>query len=270
MGMVGDYSGTSSPTLNIPVVYKIGIYGWRKRCLYIFMLLIMVTVIVNLALTVWILKVMDFSIHGMGHLRIESNGIRVEGDSEFLRGLYASSIRSQKGASLSIQSAQNITLNARDKNGKLTNRLVLEGDLLFSADKDKVQLGSSTINVAGPRGATFQGSVQTPVIRSKTGSLRLESPTRSLDLSAPEGVTVQAEQGPVRINSGSADIKIESYNQVSLEAKSIRLKSLSVSEPTIVDSPFQEVYQLCICAQSGKLFLSPAQGNCQATGTICN
>lgn len=32
----------------------------------------------------------------MGHLRIESNGIRVEGDSEFLRGLYASSIRSQK------------------------------------------------------------------------------------------------------------------------------------------------------------------------------
>jgi len=35
-------------------------------------------------------------------------------------------------------------------------------------------------------------------------------------LSAPEGVTVQAEQGPVRINSGSADIKIESYNQVIL------------------------------------------------------
>jgi len=66
--MVGDYSGTSSPTLNIPVVYKIGIYGWRKRCLYIFMLLIMVTVIVNLALTVWILKVMDFSI--VSHLSV--------------------------------------------------------------------------------------------------------------------------------------------------------------------------------------------------------
>lgn len=44
--------------------------------------------------------------------------------------------------------------------------------------------------------------------------LRIESPTRSLDLSAPEGVTIQAEQGPVRINSGSADVKLESYNQV--------------------------------------------------------
>ena len=61
-GRVGDYSAASSPTLNAPVVYKVGIYGWRKRCLYVFMLLIMVTVIVNLALTVWILKVMDFSV----------------------------------------------------------------------------------------------------------------------------------------------------------------------------------------------------------------
>ena len=47
---------------NTTIVYKIGIYGWRKRCLYVFILLIMVTVIVNLALTVWILKVMDFSV----------------------------------------------------------------------------------------------------------------------------------------------------------------------------------------------------------------
>uniref|UniRef100_A0A8C7XQZ0 Uncharacterized protein n=1 Tax=Oryzias sinensis TaxID=183150 RepID=A0A8C7XQZ0_9TELE len=43
-------------------VYPVGLYGWRKRCLYFLLLLLLVTMIVNLALTVWILKVMNFSV----------------------------------------------------------------------------------------------------------------------------------------------------------------------------------------------------------------
>lgn len=42
-------------------VYKIGIYGWRKRCLYLFVLLLLIILLVNFALTIWILKVMWFS-----------------------------------------------------------------------------------------------------------------------------------------------------------------------------------------------------------------
>ena len=61
-------SGSSSgewgrgPPTNPNIIYKIGIYGWRKRCLYVFILLLMVIVIINFALTIWILKVVDFSI----------------------------------------------------------------------------------------------------------------------------------------------------------------------------------------------------------------
>lgn len=40
----------------------VGIYGWRKRCLYGFLLALMAVVIINLALTVWILRVLDFSL----------------------------------------------------------------------------------------------------------------------------------------------------------------------------------------------------------------
>ena len=42
-------------------VYKIGIYGWRKRCLYLFVLLLVVILVVNFALTIWILRVMWFN-----------------------------------------------------------------------------------------------------------------------------------------------------------------------------------------------------------------
>jgi len=44
------------------IVYKIGIYGWRKRCIYLFIVIMMATVIVNMALTIWILRVLQFSI----------------------------------------------------------------------------------------------------------------------------------------------------------------------------------------------------------------
>lgn len=50
----------------------VGIYGWRKRCLYFFILLLLVTMIVNLALTIWILKVMNFTpvrVAAVGSLR---------------------------------------------------------------------------------------------------------------------------------------------------------------------------------------------------------
>ncbi|XP_021251387.1 zeta-sarcoglycan isoform X2 [Numida meleagris] len=50
-----------------PQFYPVGIYGWRKRCLYFFVLLLLVTMIVNLAMTVWILKVMNFTVRLLLH-----------------------------------------------------------------------------------------------------------------------------------------------------------------------------------------------------------
>ena len=55
---------TQGPDLASPVVdhiYKIGIYGWRKRCLYLFVLLLLIILVVNFALTIWILRVMWFN-----------------------------------------------------------------------------------------------------------------------------------------------------------------------------------------------------------------
>ncbi|KAB1267910.1 Gamma-sarcoglycan [Camelus dromedarius] len=104
-------------------VYKIGIYGWRKRCLYLLVLLLLVLLLVNLALAVWILRVMWFSPAGMGHLHVTSDGLRLEGESEFLFPLYAKEIRSRVDSSLLLQSTQNVTVSARDADGEVTGRL---------------------------------------------------------------------------------------------------------------------------------------------------
>ena len=39
----------------------IGLYGWRKRCLYLLIIVLVAIMLVNLGLTVWILVVLDFN-----------------------------------------------------------------------------------------------------------------------------------------------------------------------------------------------------------------
>ncbi|XP_043997565.1 delta-sarcoglycan isoform X2 [Gambusia affinis] len=107
-----------------PQVYKVGIYGWRKRCLYFFVLLLMILILINLALTIWILKVMNFTIDGMGNLRITEKGVKLEGDSEFLQPLYAKEIRSSPGRPLFLQSSRNVSVNIVNSNNQLLTQLV--------------------------------------------------------------------------------------------------------------------------------------------------
>ncbi|KAK0076429.1 hypothetical protein PV325_005388, partial [Microctonus aethiopoides] len=49
--------------------FRFGVYGWRKRCLYSLVLGLMIMVILNLALTLWLLKVMEFSSSNPKHGR---------------------------------------------------------------------------------------------------------------------------------------------------------------------------------------------------------
>ncbi|KAG8584815.1 hypothetical protein GDO81_004775 [Engystomops pustulosus] len=208
-------------------VYNIGIYGWRKRCLYLFVLLLLIVLVVNFALTIWILKVMWFSPSGMGHLRVTSEGLRLEGESEFLYPLYAKEIRSRVDNSLHLHSSQNVTVNARNSEGQITGRLTVgpglvethgqqfqinsdKGKMLFSVDEKEVLVGTDKLVVTGPGGALFEHSVETPLVRADSSKqLRLESPTRSLSMDAPKGVYIKAQTGEIEAIS-RRDIKLQS------------------------------------------------------------
>ncbi|XP_048186413.1 zeta-sarcoglycan isoform X2 [Perognathus longimembris pacificus] len=233
-------------------LYPVGIYGWRKRCLYFFVLLLLVTMIVNLAMTIWILKVMNFTVDGMGNLRVNKKGIRLEGISEFLLPLYVKEIHSRKDSPLVLQSDRNVTVNARNHMGQLTGQLTV-----------------------GTEGAVFGHSVETPHIRAEPSrDLRLESPTRSLIMEAPRGVRVSAAAGDFKA-ACRKDLHLQSTEgEIFLDADSIRLGNLPISAPTSSPpspaAPRQTVYELCACP-SGKLYLSPAGAGstCQASSHIC-
>uniref|UniRef100_UPI00398F41C0 zeta-sarcoglycan isoform X2 n=1 Tax=Pristiophorus japonicus TaxID=55135 RepID=UPI00398F41C0 len=233
-------------------VYQVGIYGWRKRCLYFFVLLLMVTMIVNLALTIWILKVMKFSVDGMGNLKITNKGIRLEGKADFLLPLYVKEVRSRKDSPLMLQSDRNVTVNARNNLGQITGQLTV-----------------------GPEGAVFGQSVETPCIRAESSQeLKLESPTRALTMEAPKGVFISAVEGDLKATC-RRKLQLESTDgEIFLNAKTIRLGNIpqgSTSSSSASSSNLrQTVYEVCVCP-NGKLFLSPAAAGstCQLSSNIC-
>uniref|UniRef100_A0A672G1B9 Sarcoglycan zeta n=1 Tax=Salarias fasciatus TaxID=181472 RepID=A0A672G1B9_SALFA len=276
--------GTQSLHLQRPgcdATYPVGLYGWRKRCLYFLLLLLLVTMIVNLALTVWIIKVMNFSMDGMGKLRLNQDGIHLEGVGEFLLPLYVKEIRSRRDSLLVLRSEKNVTLNARNSDGQLTGQLTVgEFPVLLPRSHEKpcrhavmAELRECVLS-AGSEGAVFGHSVETPLIRAKASEdLKLESPTRTLTMEAPRGVEVRSDKGSLKV-SGRKDLQLESTEgEILLDASTVQLGGLPLGAYTPSPgqaSREQAVYEVCVCP-SGKIYLSPAgvSSTCQAVSNIC-
>ncbi|XP_072478474.1 zeta-sarcoglycan [Notamacropus eugenii] len=281
------------PRTENPQFYPVGIYGWRKRCLYFFVLLLLVTAIVNLAMTIWILKVMNFTVDGMGNLRVTKEGIRLEGISEFLLPLYVKEIHSRKDSPLVLQSDRNVTLNARNALGQLTGQLTVGADaveaqcknfevraseggrVLFSANEEEITIGADRLRVTGTEGAVFGHSVETPHIRAEPSQdLKLESPTRSLIMEAPRGIQVSAAAGDFKATCRKELHLQSTEGEIFLNADNIRLGNLPVgsfsSAPPSSPAPQQTIYELCACP-NGKLYLSPAGAGstCHSSSSIC-
>ncbi|XP_062872806.1 gamma-sarcoglycan [Trichomycterus rosablanca] len=276
-----QYASTTNdsgvPTTVADSLYKIGIYGWRKRCLYLFVLLLIIILVVNLGLTIWILRVMWFNTEGMGYLQVTSDGVRLEGESEFLFPLYAEEIDSREDSSLLVNSPVNVTLNSRNKNGDVTGSVSVgpgqakvfgqhfnisssRDKTLFYADGKEAIVGTGRLRVTGPEGALFEHSVETPVVKAEPlRDIRLESPTRFLSMEAPKGVHIKTMTGNIEAES-SLDVILQSTEGLLvLDAQTIRLPNLPLAEaPASTDSQkLNQIFEVCVCP-SGKLFLSRA------------
>jgi len=266
--------------------------GWRRRCLFGFLLVLTIIVIINLSLTLWLLRAMQFSLNGIGNLKITPSGIQLNGEAMAMDTLMASHISARKGRPLVMDSSQNITITARDNQGRSYNQLFLGDDrlevrarefsvknsrneILFSANRREVLVGADILRVSGVGGAVFEGSIQTQVVRAEPGEdLKLESPTRSLHVQAAQRVKLEALAGEVaatsyhnlRLKSTGGSIKLDSS---SVMLPNIRTTTLTakVKNSSQTKSSVQ-IFQVCVCS-NGRLFLSPPDGNCVADATIC-
>ncbi|KAK4023099.1 zeta-sarcoglycan [Daphnia magna] len=272
--------------------------GWRRRALFGLLLTLTVIVIINLSLTLWLLRSMQFSLDGIGNMKITPSGIQLNGEAMVLDTLITSHISAKQGQPLVFDSSQNITMNARDAQGRIANKIFLgdnrlevvardfrvtnsRQELLFAANRKEVIVGADILRVSGVGGAVFEGSIQTPLVRAESGNdLRLESATRTLQMQAPQGVALESQAGDItatsyedlRLWSTGGSIRIDSSSVV---LPNIRTALVTSKRPSSGSSNQQQtgrssaqIYQVCVCS-NGRLFLSPPHGLCIADGTIC-
>ncbi|XP_017872532.1 PREDICTED: delta-sarcoglycan [Drosophila arizonae] len=270
----------------------LGLIGWRKKCLYTLLLLLMLLIITNLVLTLWILKVMEFSTDGMGQLKIVPGGIQLTGQTVIMDMLRASTIRSRHGQPISIESSRNFSINTRDPNGVLENHLFLGHDKfeclsagfrindttgrnLFSVNRNQVTIGAHSLRIEGEGGAIFRESIQTPHIRAEPGrELRLESPTRQLEITAAKDINLQSRAGGIELIA-LEDVKLRALDgSLRLESSKIIMPNLRTAQPPIMGSAqnrdhMHRVFQLCACF-NGKLFLASPHSICAGDdSTVC-
>lgn len=262
----------------------IGIYGWRKRCLYGFILLLMILTVLNLALLVWMLRVLNFNVDGMENVRFTDNGIQVQGESEFLSSIYTERIKSLQKKSLKIDSSRGIHIQAR-KNNNITNSFVIanktvsstcesfeiknsKGQTKFSVTNKGVMFGNADVTFTGSSKIEFKHSIATPNLRGPVSEpLRVQALSTQLRVIGEKGVDITAPAGRILIKSADQLNFIADQN-LYLEAKDYYIKKPRVSSPDTGTSYTGTVYELCLC-DSGRLFLSKPNSDCKTTDAIC-
>ncbi|CAD7089894.1 unnamed protein product [Hermetia illucens] len=247
--------------------FHLSLHGWRKKCLYVLILGLMILIIVNLVLTLWILKVMEFSSEGMGQLKIVAGGIQLSGQALILDILRASTIRSRHGQPISIESSRNFSINTRDANGLVENHLFLghdrlecltkgfrindsHGGNLFSVNRNEVVIGAHTLKVDGEGGAIFRESIQTTHVRADAGrELKLESPTRQLEITASQDINLQSRAGNIEVDA-LKEIKFSSSSgSIRFDSPHILLPNLKTAQ---APSPVFALATTAPCADDSK------------------
>ncbi|XP_051521097.1 gamma-sarcoglycan-like isoform X2 [Myxocyprinus asiaticus] len=146
---------------------------------------------------------------GVGYLQVNADGLRLEGDSDFLFHLHAQKIDSREDSALLVHSSENVTLSARNTNGDVTGSVSVDGNGAI--------VGKGKLCVTGPEGALFEHSVRTPLVKEVLNKeLKLESPTCSLIMDAPKGVHAKALAGNVDV---TANFDILLHSTAGLESK---------------------------------------------------
>ncbi|XP_063873203.1 zeta-sarcoglycan-like [Scylla paramamosain] len=146
-----------------------------------------------------------------------------------------------------------------------------QGRLLFSATQDEVLVGARHLTVKGEGGAVFSGSVQTAHVTAPVKeSLLLESLTRSLEITAPQGVALESRAGTISARCLHDFILQSRGGMIKFDTPNIFIQGLRTSTLQTNDQrPARpDVYQVCVCS-SGKLFLATPLGVCAADQKFC-
>ena len=251
-----------------------GLYGWKKRFMYLAVILLLCLILVNLGLTIWILSVLRFNVHGVGSLRFSGDDLVVEGAAEFLQGIITGSVSGNGSEPLVIRSGSSVII-------QVANNTINVSQDSIEIITEKFDVGNELSVTNGT--VTFHSKVNMTggAFTQNLSAVRIESkPEEDLIIGSfgdglfIEGETVEISSaiGNISIRADDTITLMSANGNISFDSQNVILSNLPIVNPSL-DNTAQvnmNVMEVCVCADSKKVFLLPAylNLNCSA-GDYC-
>uniref|UniRef100_T1JQS3 Gamma-sarcoglycan n=1 Tax=Tetranychus urticae TaxID=32264 RepID=T1JQS3_TETUR len=275
-----DNREQSSPPSSTRLI-TIGIYGWRRRFLYGLIIIISLFVVINAALTIWIVRLLNFQLDRIGKIILTDDGIIIDGKAFARDTLTARYIKSVKDSSLRIIAPENLDLEStgdKSTDGNLVNLLSLKnGSInawvngmtiktrdnkpLITVNDSALTLYSTKLRINSDYGIQFNNSIQSPLILSDPfHDLELQSKTRAVQISAATEVNLNSGKSMNLISRKDTRFMSKS-GKIILDSDKIELKNLRLGIPLKSMESDPGVYQVCVC-NNGRLFMALPRESC--------
>ncbi|XP_025016765.1 delta-sarcoglycan-like [Tetranychus urticae] len=282
-----DNREQSSPPSSTRLI-TIGIYGWRRRFLYGLIIIISLFVVINAALTIWIVRLLNFQLDRIGKIILTDDGIIIDGKAFARDTLTARYIKSVKDSSLRIIAPENLDLEStgdKSTDGNLVNLLSLKnGSInawvngmtiktrdnkpLITVNDSALTLYSTKLRINSDYGIQFNNSIQSPLILSDPfHDLELQSKTRAVQISAATEVNLNSGKSMNLISRKDTRFMSKS-GKIILDSDKIELKNLRLGIPLKSMESDPGVYQVCVC-NNGRLFMALPRESCTFDVNVC-
>ncbi|XP_074599554.1 gamma-sarcoglycan-like isoform X3 [Brevipalpus obovatus] len=241
---------------------QIGIYGWRKRCLCVIILILTILVAFNTTLTIWLCWTLKVDLAG--------EAIKVLNDDGIVFAIKKSG--KQEESNHSVEEGDEYFKMGPQSIEIVTNHLFiksLQEQPVFAIENDQLSLQLKSLKIINNQGVRFDSSVQSPLFLSEPRQdLLIQSRTRQVRIMGTQGVGI--ESGGEMDLSGHKNVQLNSNNgSIDIDADSIMMKNLKIASPIISNTPELAVYQVCLCSANGRLFMAKSNGLCSYDVKVC-
>eukprot|EP00049_Salpingoeca_infusionum_P018255 m.356422 g.356422 ORF g.356422 m.356422 type:complete len:331 (+) comp17541_c0_seq1:343-1335(+) len=259
---------------------RIGVYGWRKYCLYCSVLFMVALAIVNLGLLVFLFRVLKLDRNSAGPLEFLDDSLIVRGKAEFTQGLLAANVSGFNDTTLLLEGNSDVIARSVNTKGDYSELRLDEGAVTLESKQFIVKYDGQTyleateattriaareVVVQTASGMHVSGAVQASQITNnfaEGSGLTLESVGQALAVRADGDVSFTSETGTTTLQ-GLLGVTLESQAEIQLVASKVVMTDLPA------DSETADVYSLCLCPD-GTLFRAAQPNPCDAVAaTMC-
>ncbi|EDQ91456.1 uncharacterized protein MONBRDRAFT_6251 [Monosiga brevicollis MX1] len=276
------YADRGAQTVELHI-QRIGIYGWRKYCLYCSVLWLVILALINFGLVLWLIDAFELSDNRAGPVVFREHRIRIEGDVEFTQGLVAPNLTALTGTTMQLESTEGVNLRAGDTSSSGGGSTVSLGtdavqvtsgslrgaygdDIYLTANASQVTLRANEVVVESASGLLVSGTLQTGRLENAytaNQGLTVESVGQDLSVQANQDVTVNSQTASVTVSAFDS-ISLTAANELSLSGNAIVMDNL----PVLAADAGAAAFQLCACA-SGQLYRVASGAACATGVSLC-